>query len=42
MDERDFTDHVMQVHKALKQEKEKWERVVQVELIATLAKEAIA
>ncbi|KAG5052384.1 hypothetical protein JHK87_004582 [Glycine soja] len=42
MDERDFVDHVMQVHEALKSEREKWEKAIQAELIATQVKEAIA
>lgn len=42
MDERDFADHVMQVHEALKSEREKWEKAIQAELIATQVKEAIA
>ncbi|RZB50705.1 hypothetical protein D0Y65_047547 [Glycine soja] len=42
MDERDFTDHVMQVYGTLKQEREKWEKTIQVELITKIAKEAYA
>ncbi|KAG4954459.1 hypothetical protein JHK87_040053 [Glycine soja] len=42
MEERDYTDHMMQVYEALKLKRKKWKKVVQVEHIAALAKEATA
>lgn len=42
MEERDYTDHMMQVYEPLKLKRKKWKKVVQVEHIAALAKEATA